>query len=206
MPKLQQKFELGRCPHCAVANPHLYTQSHFETRNYAGSNQRQWVAYVCSTCGGVVVASAQGHGYEAREIFPQPESVDGAIPATAHNYLTQALQSIAAPAGAVMLAASSVDSMLKAKNYKTGSLYTRIEQAAKDRVITDDMAKWAHQVRLDANDQRHADENVALPTIEDAKRCIAFAKALGEFMFVLPSRVQRGLAESKPTSDSQQKT
>ena len=68
-----------------------------------------------------------------------------------------------APAGAVMLAASSVDAMLKEKGYNEGSLYARIGQARDDHLITADMAEWAHEVRLDANDQRHADEAAALP-------------------------------------------
>ena len=51
-----------------------------------------------------------------------------------------------------MLAASAVDSMLKEKGYKDGSLYKRIEQAAGDHLITAEMASWAHEVRLDAND------------------------------------------------------
>jgi hypothetical protein len=98
-----------------------------------------------------------------------------------------------APAGAVMLAASAVDAMLKLKGYADGSLYTRIEKAVTDHAITADMAKWAHAVRLDANDQRHADQAAILPTQEDAKRVIDFAAALAEILFVLPSRVQRGI-------------
>ena len=100
-----------------------------------------------------------------------------------------------------MLAASAVDAMLKAKGYKTDSLYKRIQQAASDHLITEEMAKWAHQVRLDANDQRHADEAVPLPTSTDARKSVDFAKALAIFMFVLPSRVQRGLTESAQQSE-----
>lgn len=95
-----------------------------------------------------------------------------------------------------MLAASSVDSMLKLKGYKDGSFYARIEQAAKGQLITIDMAKWSHGVRLDANDQRHTDGNAPLPVVEDAKRCGDFAQSLAQFMFVLPSRVQRGIEEA----------
>jgi hypothetical protein len=43
-----------------------------------------------------------------------------------------------------MLAASAVDSMLKDKGYKEGSLYKRIDTAAADHLITDGMAQWAH--------------------------------------------------------------
>ena len=95
-----------------------------------------------------------------------------------------------------MLAASAVDSMLKTKNYRDGSLYARIEQAAKDHLITQDMAKWAHEVRLDANDQRHADELSSLPTQDDARRCVDFAISLAQFLFVLPAQVQRGIADA----------
>jgi hypothetical protein len=91
-----------------------------------------------------------------------------------------------------MLAASAVDAMLKAKGLTDGVLYTRIEKAAADHLITQEMSAWAHEVRLDANDQRHADENAPLPTEDDARRAIAFASALGEFLFVLPAKVSRG--------------
>ena len=91
-----------------------------------------------------------------------------------------------------MLAASSLDSMLKAKGYTDGSLYTRIDKAAADHIITEEMAAWAHEVRLDANDQRHADDSADLPKPNDANKAIEFAQALAEFLFVLPARVARG--------------
>jgi hypothetical protein len=91
-----------------------------------------------------------------------------------------------------MLAASAIDAMLKAKNYKTGSLYDRINKAVADKLITEEMGLWAHDVRLDANDQRHSDENAPLPTYGDADRVIEFAKALAQFLFILPARVARG--------------
>ena len=96
-----------------------------------------------------------------------------------------------------MLCASSVDAMLKAKGLREGSLYSRIDQAAEQHLVTAGMAEWAHQVRLDANDQRHADENAPLPAQQDAKRCLEFALALAEFLFVLPAKVTRGIAETK---------
>jgi hypothetical protein len=96
-----------------------------------------------------------------------------------------------------MLAASAVDAMLKAKGLTEGTLYQRIEQAARDHLITDEMKAWAHDVRLDANDQRHSDEDASLPNEQDANRVIDFAEALGTFLFVLPARVQRGRVEAK---------
>jgi hypothetical protein len=91
-----------------------------------------------------------------------------------------------------MLTAASIDAMLKEKSYKTGTLYSRIDQAARDHLITTEMAEWAHEVRLDANDERHADESRGLPGEQDALRAIDFARALAEFLFVLPARVASG--------------
>lgn len=96
-----------------------------------------------------------------------------------------------------MLAASSVDAMLKKKGYKEGVLKSRIDKAAADHLITEGMALWAHNIRLDANEQRHADEATPLPNEEDARHSIEFAIALGEFLYVLPSKVSKGLKESE---------
>src|SRR5690606_29428248 len=90
----------------------------------------------------------------------------------------------------------SVDDMLKEKGYKKGSLYSRINKAVEDHLITDSMATWAHEVRLDANDERHADENANLPTSDDAQKAVDFTKAFGEYLFILPSRIQRGIEDA----------
>ena len=99
-----------------------------------------------------------------------------------------------------MLAASSIDAMLKAKGLIDGTLYTRIDNAAAAHTITPDMALWAHAVRLDANDERHADEFARLPTMADAKKTVEFAISLAQLMFVLPSRVTRGIASASATA------
>lgn len=130
---------------------------------------------------------------EAVAFFPRVDEVSAAIPERPRTFLAQARESLHAPAGAVILAASAIDAMLKDKGLTDGSLYTRIDKAAAEQLITGDMAKWAHAVRLDANDQRHADIAAALPTEVDARRCIDFASALAEILFDLPSRVEKGL-------------
>ena len=96
-----------------------------------------------------------------------------------------------------MLCASSVDAMLKEKNLIDGALYTRINQAVKEQLLTLEMATWAHEVRLDANDQRHSDTESNLPTVDDAKRAIEFTQTLAEFLFILPLKIKRGIEASK---------
>ena len=45
--------------------------------------------------------------------------------------------------------------------------------------------------------QRHSDEGAPLPTENDAQKCVEFALAFAEFLFVLPSRIERGLKDSQ---------
>jgi hypothetical protein len=167
----------------------------FKTATHSGLNTRTWGNYACQNCGGVVIVGVTD-GSRPREIFPEPLQPDEEIPEIARAYLGQAMRSIHAPAGAVMLAASAVDAMLKAKGHKNGSLYSRIDAAAQSNLITKEMARWAHEVRLDANEHRHADDAAPLATEDDAKRCLDFSMALGKILFVLPARVQRGLADA----------
>ena len=96
-----------------------------------------------------------------------------------------------------MLAASAVDAMLKEKNLTAGTLNARINAAADTHLITADMAEWAHDVRLDANDPRHADDARPHHTTETARRVVEFAVALADFLFVLPARVARGRTETR---------
>ena len=126
-------------------------------------------------------------------VVPAPSEVDGAVPEPAKRYLQQAQEALHAPDGATMLAASAVDALLKAKGYVEGRLYDRINRAASDHVITEDMAAWAHHVRLEANDPRHADPLRPHATDAQAKQTVEFAEALAQFLFVLPARVARGV-------------
>jgi len=196
MPQLTNQLELDRCPHCRVDHPNLNANATFATTTHTGASQRYWKAYVCSRCGGTVTAASYDKEGYIHEMYPDFTTVSDTIPEPARSYLNQAIDSLHSPAGSVMLSASAVDAMLKAKSYKDGVLYSRINKAVEDHLITQEMAKWAHEVRLDANEQRHADEQVTLPTTEGAKRCIEFTLALGEFLFVLPSRVNRGIADA----------
>lgn len=199
MPKLENNLIIKRCPHCNVDNPNLTQASRFITNSYNNGNQRIWVAYSCQRCGGVTTAWAYQNNPEIQQMFPSPVFVDSSIPAKARAYLNQAIDSLHAPSGAVMLAASSIDAMLKEKGFKEGSLYKRINKAVDDHLITKEMATWAHEVRLDANDERHADDEAVLPTEKDAQRTVDFAMALAQFLFVMPSRVERGIEDAKST-------
>ncbi|PIR48103.1 hypothetical protein COV06_01455 [Candidatus Uhrbacteria bacterium CG10_big_fil_rev_8_21_14_0_10_50_16] len=201
MPNLSQNLELDRCPHCTTDTPSLVLEHGVGSADHKGDNRRYWGLYVCKRCGGVVVCSSRHPGGAVLEIYPNVMSVDEVIPEKPRAYLLQALECLHAPSGAIMLAASSVDAMLKEKGYVDGSLYSRIDEAAGKHLITQDMSTWAHQVRLEANEERHADDDAMMPSYQDAKLTVNFAQALAEFLFVLPSMVTKGLEETSPEEE-----
>ena len=191
MPAVSDTLALDRCPCCGIATPLL-------TRRFAIAVRYHYYAlYTCSVCPGAILARAQADGGNIEQCWPPTVSVSEHVPARPREYLRQAQESLGQAAGSLMLCASAVDAMLKDKGFKDGSLKARIDKAADQHLITLDMGKWAHQVRLDANDQRHADENADLPTEEEARRSLMFALALAEVLYVLPARVTRGIEESK---------
>jgi len=200
---LEQQLPLERCSHCSIHLPLLLQQQAMQTTAFSGSNLRFWGVYVCRACGGIVVAWARtGANNQAGEVegtLPQQDELSDEIPLTARKYLHQAQESLHAPDGAVMLAASAVDAMLKAKEFRNGSLYSRIKLATDAHLITLDMALWAHHVRLEANNPRHVDEDEPHTTPEAAIQAVEFAAALANIPFVLPSRVTRGLKEAGGT-------
>lgn len=197
MPKLLgSQLDLPRCPHCNVDTPNLRFAGQAGTQTF-DNRTRYWRMYACTRCAGIVTAESVGWDMEVTMMFPTPASVSADIPDRARTYLDQAINALSSPAGAVMLAASAVDAMLKHRGLTDGTLNSRIDKAAAQHLITSEMAAWAHDVRLDANDQRHSDTGAELPTTEQAQKCIEFATALGQFLFVLPARVERGRKNSK---------
>jgi hypothetical protein len=135
-------------------------------------------------------------------MFPSARTIDESIPERARRHLREAMDTLSSPGASIVASASAVDAMLKARNYREGTLYGRIDQAAAEHLITAEVALWAHQVRLDANDQRHADEDAPFPEMSDAQRSLDFTLALAEILFVLPSRVTRGIQASASPSAS----
>lgn len=202
---LHRQLAVDSCPHCGRSNPTLEKESDFLiTKTYKGDNERWWGIYICKSCGGVVTACApkkdstnQPLALPIANIYPNIPIVSDAIPEKPREFLRQAQNSLHAPAGAIMLSASAIDAMLKEKKYIGGTLYERIDKAAKDHLITDEMARWAHQTRLDANDQRHAGKDVELPNEKKAKLAFDFAVSFAEYLFVLPSKVKNGITDSK---------
>jgi hypothetical protein len=115
------------------------------------------------------------------------------IPETARRFLQEAMESPNAPNAAAVMAGGAVDAMLKHLGLTEGSVYSRINQAVSDHILTPTMGKWAHKVRLGANRPRHADTEDPFVSVPEAQQSVDFAEALGHYLFVLPSRIEQGI-------------
>lgn len=124
---------------------------------------------------------------EINGYIPKSLTIHESIQGKARKFLEEAISST--PAAATVMCASSVDAMLKDKNYVEGDLKPRIDQAAANGLITEDMKTWAHVVRMDANAQRHADKEAEPATKDEADETIAFVMAFAEYLIVLPDKV-----------------
>jgi len=112
--------------------------------------------------------------------------------------LQQAFVTLHAPDAAAVMAGSAVDAMLKHFELVKGSVYNRIDEAVERHILTASMGKWAHEVRLGSNRPRHADKDNPHVSQKEARQSVEFAEMLGHFLFVLSSRVEKGIADAKP--------
>ena len=118
MPSLEQNLILDRCPHCNVNHPNLTKVTQCETNSHDNTNKRVWFFYKCAKCGGIVTATSHRVSAEITQIFPSTQTVNEDIPSPAKDYLEQAMDTVHAASGSIMLSASSVDAMLKLKGYE----------------------------------------------------------------------------------------
>ncbi|TMK05015.1 MAG: DUF4145 domain-containing protein [Alphaproteobacteria bacterium] len=193
----QQLIGLKRCPHCSIAGPHFTSVciSQGPTPRTDGGKKINWGAYHCSSCGSIVTVSAElaGASFAFKGAFPDAKIAHEDIREPARTFLQQAYETLHAPDAAAVMAGSAVDAMLKAHGLEAGSLYARIDEALTKNLLTQGMADWAHNVRLGSNRPRRADKDKPHVSPNEAKQSVEFAEALGNFLFVLTARVNRGL-------------
>lgn len=186
---------VASCPYCATGKPHVTI---IHDLGYRG---RRFATYNVSCCNGVILALGpvgdRLSNALIEKLYPPVRSVAVEVPEPAKTYLQQAFETLHAPDAAAVMAGSAVDAMLKYFKFTEGSVYARIDQAVAQHVLTQAMGDWAHEVRLGANRPRHADAENPHVTPAQASQAVEFAESLAYFLFVLSSRVARGVEKAK---------
>ncbi|MER9069240.1 DUF4145 domain-containing protein [Mesorhizobium sp. M0902] len=196
----------GRCPHCSIPNPgyaEWWTSGGLVPRATPGFTAK-WGTYFCTACGGGVLAKGvwgdAKDNAEIASLIPTARSVHDDVPEPVRTFLQQAIDTQHAPDAAAVMAGSAVDSMLKVLGYEDGSVYARINKAVEEHKITESMGEWAHAVRLEANNPRHADKAKPHVSSAEAAQSVEFAEALAFFLFVLTERIKRGKTAAEEAS------
>lgn len=189
---------VARCPHCGVGRPQFAQIQDFGIRG-----NRQWAVYCTTCCGGLLLAEGRKGmtvpNGPIETLYPSAPSAAPEIPDPARRYLQQALETLHAPDAAAVMAGSAVDAMLKHFNLIEGSVYHRIDEAVRQHILTAAMGDWAHEVRLGSNRPRHADRENPHISPQQAQQSVEFAEALGHFLFVLSSRINKGIEDARTT-------
>ena len=185
--------DLRRCPFCRITRPAMVRvwTSDGPTDRSDGGKPRAWSAFMCTSCGSICSAEGFNDSNQAsiRNVYPSDWSPSDRIPESASRYLQQAHDTLHAPDASVVMSASAIDSMLKSLDLSEGALHKRIEEAVSKGYLTKEMSRWAHNVRLNSNNPRHADIGKPHLTQEEAHNALAFGRAIAEILFVLPSRI-----------------
>ena len=79
-----------------------------------------------------------------------------------------------------------------------GTLFERIQEAAKQHHLTPDLANWAHQIRLDGNDAAHEEEPFSQ---DDAERLSVFTDMVLRYLFTLPGMLKQARNDSENDTD-----
>ena len=210
-----KKFSPERCPHCKVATPQMLNKWNHQEQIF--SSAIFYVSYQCTSCCNITLAkysivapfergpSATYHQI-LEEYWPKLSGeLSPTIPEAARTHLAEARNGIYSPNSSVVASATAVDLMLQEKDIEETSLNAAINEAKVQGLITENMADWAHHIRIEANGSRHRKIGTPLATKEDAEQSLEFAVALAEFLFVLPARVTKGIEQSQSQTEQDPK-
>jgi hypothetical protein len=130
--------------------------------------------------------------------FHTPEyharTVSSLIPERPRKILQEAHDTRTSPVACAAMTVRAVEAMLaELKVVKPNGLKGRIEKAVAKDLLPQVMADWAEEIREIGNDSHtdSADDPDPLPDSEEAARALMFADTLADYLFVLPTQIQR---------------
>jgi hypothetical protein len=200
-PNFPQPPQIATCPYCGTGRPQVAAVGDNSVNCVRGS--RRWGVFTVTCCGGLLLAigpkGVAANNAPIETLYPSTRIAASEIPDPARRYLQQAMETLHAPDAAAVMAGSAVDAMLKHFKLTEGSVYKRIDEAMSQHILTAAMGEWAHEVRLGSNRPRHSDQENPHVSRQEAQQSVEFAEALVHFLFVLSSRVKKGIEDAKAT-------
>ena len=137
-------------------------------------------------------------GTELREMFPSPPKPPEHIPNNVKLFFKQAMNNLPQDwdAAGVMFR-KTLETALKDKFPSIrGPLSQRINEAANQQQLTPDLAKWAHQIRLDGNNAAHGGKPLSK---KDAQSLADFTNLVLLYLYTLPGMLVQARGSNSKT-------
>jgi hypothetical protein len=148
----------------------------------------------CNSCRKFVLVELDQNKGNLKNIYPNPlpEPIDERIPETIRRDFEEALKcfSIRAYRASGVMARRALQNCCLDKGAKEKDrLVDQIDWLYEQRVITDDLKQWAHEVRLTGNDAAHPrkPENEIFVSEDDAKDILELLKQFTNILYVAPT-------------------
>ena len=196
------------CPHCRTKGAGFEIAHQWAFR---GDTTKAHLLAICGVCQkGVTILSKKnflnsgshenllrsaltypGNNYTIYEIHPSfVDDIPDGVPENIKHFYSQGLKNLYErnwdAAGAMFRKTLDVATKFLSPERKDLSLFKRINALVEDKLLTEAMGDWTHEVRLDGNDAVHDEEP---ETQEDACRSQKFCEAFLTYAFSLPTLV-----------------
>jgi hypothetical protein len=162
------------------------------------------MTFKCPRCHGALVAKCQGRYsrnpegdadslFEAIETYPRqspPIDIPGGLTPDLQRLYHRAADNLRRrdTDAASMLIRKTLDVALKEKfGNLPGTLFNRIKELEGNHLITNEMAQWAEEIRLDGNEATHEARE---PDLENTRDLQSFLHVFLLYTFTLPEMIE----------------
>jgi hypothetical protein len=194
------------CPHCSAENSTFLFQHVYQVKK-GDRPSIFWMLFQCPRCSaGVVVKASMKKQqipfdaykgdirdlFHSVEHFPRRPFVDApsGLPTDVQRLYLRAAQCFQRDDmdSASMMFRKTLEVALKEKfGDFPGNLYQHIQHLAQAHLLTDDLAQWAHEIRIDGNRGAHEAQE---PDWEDTRQLKEFLHVFLLYTFSLPALVE----------------
>jgi len=175
------------CPHCGV-------YSTISVVSIAGSSH---YIYMCDHCSKLFLL-VMDKGKVIDQYPKRTPKLDAAIPLDVANDYIEAIKcfDVSAFKASVVMCRRALQTSVIGKGASNGRLIDQIDELCRKGVITEDIGKWSHEIRLTGNIGAHPDglEDV---TPQDAEDLLKFLEEYLNYVYVMPAKVAEKRARQK---------
>lgn len=176
----------GTCPHCGQGT---FFTCNAQFANEAGSH----FLLLCPSCLRSVLVIAKGFDMWTYPSIPPP-TIDENLPDHVRADYEEASKCYSAGlhTAAAIMCRRLIELSVKEKGAEGPNLYQKIEHLVKSGLLTPELGRVAHAIRIIGNDGAHPDyPDLVDLTQRDAERALDFVRLYTEYVYTLPAKTAK---------------